>query len=41
MKLLDGKVKSTTDEGLTEEEKAAGYVLGCVSHPTESCSLDI
>ena len=41
MKLLNGKVRSNTDEGLTDEEKAEGFILGCVSYPTESCSFDI
>jgi ferredoxin-NADP reductase/anaerobic selenocysteine-containing dehydrogenase len=40
MKLIKGKVRSETDEGLTEEEKEAGYFLSCVSHPTESSSFD-
>jgi ferredoxin-NADP reductase/anaerobic selenocysteine-containing dehydrogenase len=41
MKLLNGKVRSNTDEGLTDEEKADGFILGCVSYPTENCSFDI
>ena len=41
LKLLKGKCRSDTDEGLTEEEKADGYVLSCVSYPEENCSFDI
>ncbi|MDT4858056.1 1,2-phenylacetyl-CoA epoxidase, subunit E [compost metagenome] len=32
-KCLEGQVKMDEDEGLTEKEIAAGYVLTCVSRP--------
>jgi len=32
-KLVQGEVKMEEDEGLTEEEIKAGYILCCVSHP--------
>ena len=41
LRLLKGKCRSETDEGLTEDEKAEGYILSCVSYPEENCSFDI
>ncbi|MEJ6683144.1 MAG: FAD-binding oxidoreductase [SAR86 cluster bacterium] len=41
IKLLTGKVRSSTEEGLTAEERREGFILGCVSYPTEDCSFDI
>ncbi len=41
VKVLTGKCRSETNEGLTEEEKAQGYVLSCVSFPEEDCSFDV
>lgn len=32
-KCLEGSIKMTDDDGLSDEEKADGYVLLCVSHP--------
>ena len=40
-RLIKGKVRSGSDEGLEDGEKAEGYILTCVSHPTEDCALDI
>ena len=41
MKLLKGSCRSDTSEGLTDEEKEQGYVLGCVSYPEQDCSFDV
>ncbi len=35
-KLLSGSVHMDEDEGLSDAEKAEGYVLNCVGHPTSS-----
>lgn len=41
-KCLSGKVKMDEDEGLSEAEKKAGYVLPCVSHPlTDDVKIQI
>ena len=39
-KLLKGTVNAETSDGLTDEERGAGYVLTCVARPTTSCVLD-
>jgi ring-1,2-phenylacetyl-CoA epoxidase subunit PaaE len=41
-KCLSGSVKMDEDEGLSEAEKEAGYVLPCVSHPlTDDVKIEI
>lgn len=41
-KCIEGKVHMQTDEGLTEEEKAEGYILTCMSQPlTEKVVVEI
>jgi len=41
-KCLSGEVKMDEDEGLSEAEKKAGYVLPCVSHPlTDDVKIEI
>ena len=40
-KLIKGKVRSSSDEGLDDGEKAEGYILTCVSRPIEDCALEI
>jgi ring-1,2-phenylacetyl-CoA epoxidase subunit PaaE len=41
-KCLSGSVKMDEDEGLSEAEKQAGYVLPCVSHPlTDDVKIEI
>lgn len=41
-KCLKGQVKMDEDEGLTEKEKAEGFVLTCVSHPmSEGVEIEI
>ena len=40
IKLLSGEVVMSTEDGLEADEKEAGYVLSCVAHPREPCSLD-
>ena len=40
VRVLEGKVGAETDEGLTEEEVKAGYVLTCVANPTGNCVID-
>jgi len=41
-KCVSGEVKMDEDEGLSEAEKAAGYVLPCVSHPlTDDVKIEI
>lgn len=40
VKLLGGEVDADTDEGLTEEEINAGFVLTCVARPKGKCVID-
>ncbi len=40
IKLLEGEVDAETEEGLSEEEVAAGYVLTCVAAPKGDCVID-
>jgi len=41
-KCISGEVKMDEDEGLSEAEKTAGYVLPCVSHPlTDDVKIEI
>ena len=40
VKLLAGQVTAETDEGLSEQEIADGYVLSCVAAPKGDCILD-
>ena len=40
VKVLEGKVDAETDEGLSEEEIEAGYLLTCVANPTGNCVID-
>ena len=41
-KCISGSVKMDEDEGLSEAEKQAGYVLPCVSHPlTDDVTIEI
>lgn len=40
VRVLEGKVDAETDEGLSEEEIKAGYVLTCVANPTGNCVID-
>lgn len=40
VKVLKGEVDADSDEGLTEEEIAAGYVLSCVASPRGDCIID-
>jgi ring-1,2-phenylacetyl-CoA epoxidase subunit PaaE len=41
-KCLSGEVKMDEDEGLSDAEKNAGYVLPCVSHPlTDNVKIEI
>ena len=39
-RVLEGEVDSDCDTGLGPEEKAAGYVLTCVTRPRGNCTLD-
>ncbi len=39
-RLLKGTVDQMTDEGLTEDEIEAGYILTCVATATSDCTLD-
>jgi ferredoxin-NADP reductase/anaerobic selenocysteine-containing dehydrogenase/ferredoxin len=40
-RLVKGEVDQHEDDGLTDEEKAAGFVLTCVSHAKTDCVLEI
>jgi len=41
-KCVSGKVKMDEEEGLSEAEREAGYVLPCVSHPlTDDVKIEI
>lgn len=40
VRLLSGEVASGGDGGLTDEERAAGWVLSCVSTPKADCVID-
>lgn len=40
VKVLSGDVYSENDEGLDEAERAAGYVLSCVTRPRSDCKID-
>ena len=41
VKVLSGDVSMQTEQGLTAEEKAGGYVLACVARPRTNCALDV
>ena len=40
-RLLEGKIDMECEDGLEEDEKAAGYILTCVGTPLTDCKLDI
>lgn len=39
LRLLAGRVSDPGDEGLTPEERAAGYVLSCIARPLDDVTL--
>jgi ferredoxin-NADP reductase/anaerobic selenocysteine-containing dehydrogenase len=39
-RLVDGDVKMACEDGLTAEEKDAGYILTCVARPSSDCTLE-
>jgi glycine betaine catabolism B len=40
VRVLKGEVSAETDEGLTQEEIEAGYVLSCIASPQGDCIID-
>jgi len=38
--VLSGEVESENDEGLAEDDRAAGFVLSCVARPRGDCKID-
>ncbi len=41
IKILQGEVTMSSDDGLTDADRAAGYVLSCVACPKTSCVIDL
>jgi ring-1,2-phenylacetyl-CoA epoxidase subunit PaaE len=41
VRLADGQVSMDEPNCLTEQERAAGYVLACVSRPSSPCTLEV
>jgi len=40
VRLLGGRVEMACEEGLTPDDKTAGYVLTCVGRPVGDCTLE-
>jgi len=40
VRLLKGEAKTAIEDGLTAEDKKAGYILTCVAKPRSACTVD-
>lgn len=41
VKVLSGEATMRCDDGISDEERAEGYVLSCVAVPRGSCTIDV